>query len=249
MGKFQIFAAVLLLALSAPHALFLVGEGKVGQRTSVLCEGQENAFVSSPDGQTLVLPLDASFQASFSPQYAGPHSVQCGKEAKVVLVAGGVAEIQQETAKSDWLILALVLIFVCLLAVCAAFIVREFILFPKGFAKKVDGGKVELFIRSPQKLEHAVVDDPGLGKPLEIGTLQAGREWKWSYESAEGERHLPAELVAMAGGKKIRMLSELQLEGKEDGRRRLEPRVEGDADSGAMQKKGEDAGKRPLPKA
>lgn len=212
---------LLLLLLPAAHPLFLVGEGLVGESISVLCENQERVFVSPPSGQAEMLPLDSDFQAEFVPEVQGPHTVQCGREAKTVDIApaegtGAGMAVQKDAS------LAFISVGMLLAGMLAALIFAARSLFSSAqFTKRVEGNRARIFLKAGKKLEKVEIEDPVsfsyAGKPLHfsIPALKEGREWSWEYEIALPEKALPASLDALEGGKKVSMLSRLAIEGKE----------------------------------
>jgi hypothetical protein len=237
-----------LAAISLANAEFLVGNGTVGGKLSILCEGQQHVFVSQPDGEVAKLALDGYSQAEFSPKMAGPYAVQCGKETQVAYVSQEGDEADAMSAGGD--IFATLSLLVLLAGFFAAtLLAAKFLFFDRTeFLKSVEGGVVKVEIRTAKKMENLVVEDPvcisyaGEEKRFEIGTLAAGRSWKCEYEIEgwEEEKALPANLSATSQGKKISLLSGLFIEGKEknlDGRK------------GAATGKGFVSEKRRLPKA
>ncbi|MCX8175449.1 MAG: hypothetical protein N3E51_04560 [Candidatus Micrarchaeota archaeon] len=227
MKKMALALSLLLLAASA-YALFLVGKAQVGKETPVLCEGQDEIFVSSPAG-TERIPLDGADQASFVPQVSAPYTVQCGNETVVVLASEAEEKSWQETAGGkDWLLAgALLFLFVFLLALAAAIywklLVCRFV-----FQKRVGMGRATLALRCPERMESVVISDPVafgfLGRPIriEMPRLDACKTWEFSYETAAcPKRALPARLEARLGnGKKFSALSEIFIEEEGVGERR-----------------------------
>ncbi len=217
-------AFFILLAASLAHPAFLVGEGRVGEKIPVLCERQEYFYVSAPAGAAVRKPLDSDFQSSFTPEVAGPHTVQCGNETKVVGVApaavAGKAREEQGIVPSDSLVLAGVAALLLFFAAFSALLAKQMIFGRTIFVKHVEGGRARLHVRAGKKMGRVEISDPvSMGYPGEalrfsIPLLLPGAEWSYEYEIDAQERALPAGLEADFGGKKISILSVLYIERK-----------------------------------
>ena len=212
----KIFAILILLLMQVAHSAFLVGQdaGKI----TVLCEGQQAVFVSVPSGAVLRLALDADFEAGMATEAAGIYSIQCGREAKSVAVAGAAAAARTETYDA----LGAAFVAFLILSFLAATLLLGW-LFIRGrteFSKTVEGGRATLLIRAGRKMEGLAVSDPvsfdyrGREMRFAIPALEAGREWKFEYELDASSTALPAGLEAECEGKKISMLSELRIGGE-----------------------------------
>ena len=218
-------SAVLLLAVllfSPLHSLFLVGQGTVGGQIPVLCEQQDQAFVSSPNGQAQTLSLDNDFEANFTPQEPGPYTVQCGKETKTISVAAAQQsppDAIRITGDANAIILA-VLSFSALAILAAVAVGRRFFT-SAVFSKTVQGGRAHLYLKAGKKMLQIRVEDPvsfpykKQAMKFSIPSLAGGKDWSWEYDIEEPEKALPASLEAVEGGKKISMLSRLLIEGRE----------------------------------
>lgn len=216
------FAVALFLLLPAANAGFLVGNGTVGQKIFVLCEGNPEIFVSQPSGVTERMALGSDFQAFFVPGAQGPHAVQCGKETKTAY-AFASAETELEESRGGDLLATLSLAVALGGFLLATLLAAKFLILDRSdFRKIVGGGKVKLQLRMARRVGNAVVHDPvcagfaGKEMVLNIGRLPAGKAWEFEYE-ADGweERHaLPASLSFEEKGRKMQMLSELFIEGK-----------------------------------
>ncbi|MCX6772544.1 MAG: hypothetical protein NTV88_02120 [Candidatus Micrarchaeota archaeon] len=211
-----------LLLVSPVNSLFLVGQGAVGDKIPILCEQQERVFVSSPNGQLQALSLDNNFQAEFAPTEAGPHTIQCGKETKVVSVVATQQhppEAMRTTGDANVLILA-VLSFSALALLAAVAVGRKFFT-QTIFSKTVQAGRAHLYLKAGKKMAQIRIEDPvsfahkGQVMKFSIPSLSAGKDWSWEYDIDAPEGALPASLVATEGGKKVSMLSRLLIEGME----------------------------------
>ncbi len=211
--------AILLLPLA--HPLFLVGPVKDGA-AQVLCENHSEAFVCGPSGKTERLTLDGNFQAQFAPDMPGPYTVQCGEEVSVVSFAAQAeaASVEPEWAEAaSFFLLLSSLALIALMAIAAFFIAKTYLFGGMRFCKIVSGKKAELVLRAEKGMLSVVIEDPiclGWGKggiSIPIPSLKPGSQWRHEYDFPEGRHALPAELVATVEGKKIRVLSELYVEG------------------------------------
>jgi len=219
------FAAValLLLLLPAANSLFLVGEGKVGAPFSVLCEGNVEAFVSAPTGNIGRLALDEGFQAVFTPDAAGPYTVQCGNETKTINVLGHAEEAEKVNAEGlgaiSQFVLFSIAVFLSLMCIAAFYIAKTYLSGSARFSKSVSGNVATLFLRADRRMEHAEISDPvafdhkGAEMKFSLPLLEAGAEWSYEYGISSPERALPASLTARVNGKNVSMLSELHIEG------------------------------------
>ncbi|VVB99904.1 Uncharacterised protein [uncultured archaeon] len=214
--------AFFLLFVTLANPLFLVGSGNVGESIPVLCEGQESVFVSAPGGSAVQHSLDTSFQAEFTPEGAGPYTVQCGNETKTIFVkaeGNGADAAEKMEAGNSFLFLAGAATIVLFFAIGAYLLARKFISGRTEFSKIVQGNSAVLHLRCGKKWSKIKISDPvsmGCGRPLEleVGTLASGKEWKFEYEIDEPEKALPASLLAECKGEKIMLLSSLRIEGK-----------------------------------
>jgi hypothetical protein len=198
--------------LPAPAcALFLAGFAQDGGEISILCEGQQSAYLSSPDGQTLALLLDSASQSSFQPQQNGPYTVQCGNETKTVLVklppqpSAGAAPAGESTLP---LVAGMALIVAAAAAIAAWLALGS----RTEFTKSQEGGRVALRIRAGRALHSIKVIDPdggqgGAALELSIPHLAKGEKWGWDYERQQGEQLAPASMRAKCNGKEISLIS------------------------------------------
>lgn len=215
-------AFALLAALSLANAVFLIGEGFVGEETPILCENQESVFVSFPSGTTARLALDSDFQATFIPEAPGPHAVQCGTETKEFNVAASAQAADSQAAngvpQADSLVLFGIILMLILFASAAAIVAKLFFLDRTLFVKSVSGGTARLTLRAGKRLRGIRIEDPVsmgfAGKPLifSLPSLEPGSEWSYEYEIELPERALPAGLEADLGGKEVSFLAELYIE-------------------------------------
>ena len=223
--RFPVLAA-LLLALFAPCAFpaFLVGWGEEGGNISILCEGQQAVFVSSPGGGAERLALDGNFEAVFVPRESGPHTVQCGKETRAV----NAAVRQEETVYADEEGSGLVfqLAFLALVFLFSAgftyFLSKKLVLSQPVFTKSVRGNCARIFLQAGGRMDRIEIDDPvsmgfaGGSARHEIPVLAEGARFEYEYEIEKPERALPASLEAICNGKRIRLLSDIRIDGKTD---------------------------------
>lgn len=205
-------AILVLLAAQLAHAEFLVGQesGKI----TVLCEGQEAAFVSGPAFQSRRVALDSDFQAFFSPEGPGTYSVQCGKETKALAVTGQAAAAAQAESYDSWGA-AFVAFFILSFAAGALAVMWLFVQKGEEFTKTVSGGRAKITFRHARRLERLELEDPvsfGRNSPMKFSLplLEAGKEWSLEYEADFGKGTLPASLRARCEGKEISFLSELR---------------------------------------
>ncbi|MFA6214360.1 MAG: hypothetical protein WC717_03715 [Candidatus Micrarchaeia archaeon] len=205
--KFVLHA--LLLSLPA-HALFLAGQAGQGGEIAILCEGQGTVFVSLPTGEVRAVSLDAGGQARFYPRSQGPHTVQCGREAKTVAVL--MPPPQDSGAYSGGEIPALAagaaIAFIAIL-----FIAAKRISSPRTeFSKSAANGQVSLRLRAGCDLRGITICDPQGGEggaPIELSIprLPAGAAWEWAYEQTPGAPLLPARLSAKCAKGEICLVS------------------------------------------
>ena len=216
-----------LLFSSFAYSEFLVGPAEMGKSFSILCEGKGAAFVSEPDGVTVPLALDSSSQAEFTPQEAGPYTVQCGNDTKTVVVQQlqPAAITAQDGGIASALVLFSIMAFVALMAAASVYISKTLLGGMTRFSKTVSGNKARLLLRADRAMEKVEILDPvcfdhtGRTMSFSIPALRGGAEWSFEYSIASPERALPASLTATAGGKGMSMLSELYIE---DGERKLQ---------------------------
>jgi len=209
--------AFLLLAVAPASALFLLGTPQPDGSIAVLCEGEGQAFLSTPSGASRALLLDSGGQARIFPQEPGPYTVSCGSEAKTVYVAP--ATQQHARASEGWGGWLLALALAC--AFCAVLALAARALSQKGveFSKCEHGGRVRLRIFAGSALFRIRITDPDGGAgaeplSLEIPHLAAGSYWEWEYERAEGGMPLaPAKLSASTENGAIVMVSSLPSKG------------------------------------
>ena len=211
----------ILLFSSFAYSEFLVGQGKLNGTISILCEGQQTAFVSGPSGKTAQLLLDSFHQAEFYPAEDGPYTVQCGGEAKTVQAkipvgapeAGGASSLDERLLAAIASLL-LSLLFAVLIVGWQATRGRM------EFSKTVENNRARLRVRAAKKLGKVTVSDPvsmghhGKNLDFSIPVLEAGSEWGWEYVIENGERALPASMHAEVGGKMMEFLSELFIGGE-----------------------------------
>lgn len=211
--------AFLLFFASISFPLFLAGleNGSI----AILCEGQGEAFVTSPSGATATLPLDAASQAVFLPREQGPHTVQCGKDAKVV---EAIAQAQAMAPEKSDATLGIAILAACgLLTIMALAAFVFFMLrFSEGktqFCKHVEGKRARLVLRAGEEMAKVEISDPLFmgfpGEPLEfnIAIIRKGQIWSHEYEISEPSRALPASLRAKAGKGNLSLLSQLFIDG------------------------------------
>lgn len=210
----------ILASLSLANAAFLVSEGNVGEKISILCENQESVYVSPPSGAQVRYDLDSDFQAFFVPDAPGPYAVQCGNETKIITVlAAASADGAGEGAaqQRDYLVLYAVVVLFAVFAAAAALIAKVMIFERTLFAKSVENGMARLHLRAGKRMEDVSIDDPvsmgfaGKAVQLSIPLLLAGAEWSYEYEIGQPERALPASLKARMNGQEISILSELYI--------------------------------------
>ena len=231
--------ALFLLLLPAANSLFLVGEGKIGAPFSVLCEGQNEVFVSAPTGNVVRLALDESFQATFTPEAAGPYTIQCGHETKTInaVLPDGQPQGAENVTSDELLVISQfvlfsIAVFLVLMCIAVFYIAKTYLSGRARFSKSVTGSVATLFLRADERMENVEIADPvafdhkGADMKFDLRALDAGAEWKHEYEISSPEKALPASLTARVNGKEVSMLSELHIEGngksgigKEIGRR------------------------------
>jgi len=202
------FFPICLLLLFAPaHALFLAGQSQPGGEVFVLCEGQRQAFVSAPSGGASPLLLDSGGQASFYPGEAGPHTVQCGSQAKTVAVSLAEQPSLPPAAGEGALFLpVLALAIIIASAALAAF--SHFTKRKTEFTKRQSGGRAELRVFAAEELRGIDISDPDAGQVLRIPRLAAGSSWGWEYEREDGGQPLaPARLSARTAKGELHLLS------------------------------------------
>lgn len=219
----KIFLLVFVFAaIALANAEFLAGNGTVGGKISILCEGEKEVFVSQPDGGVARLSLDGDSQAEFSPKMAGPHAVQCGRETAVAYAVQDGGETGTLSYGADAFATLSLLILLAGFFI-ATFLAAKFFFFDRAeFLKNVGNGKVRITLRTAKKMENLVVDDPvcigygGEGRRFAVGTLPAGKTWCCEYEIEgwEPARALPASLSATQQGREISLLTGLFIEGK-----------------------------------
>jgi len=226
--------ALVLLFLPAANSLFLVGKGTVGAPFSILCEGQQEAFVSAPTGNAVRLALDGNFQAEFTPDAAGPYTVQCGHETKTINAvlpesqsAEAVSAAEDGALMLHQAVLFSIAVFLVMMCIAAFYIVKTYLSGRSQFSKSVSGNAATLFLRADKRMEDVEIADPvafdhkGAEMKFSLRVLEAGAEWKHEYEISSPEKALPASLAARVNGKSVSMLSELHIEGNgknDDGR-------------------------------
>ncbi|MCX8195046.1 MAG: hypothetical protein N3G22_03000 [Candidatus Micrarchaeota archaeon] len=219
--NFALALAFAVLFFNLPYCAFLVGEGRVGEKIPILCEGQEHVFVAFPNRSTAKLSLDIYFQTYLVPESAGPHSIQCGNETRVVKVMAREGEMRLpplERPAFDLPLLAAALfastlaIFIFLLGRAS----KETV-----FLKSVKGKIATIVLRPAEHMKNVKIEDPVCegfgGKPLAFSfpSLPAHTSWKYEYEIDVGLPPAPAKLNAKCCGKEIFLESKLYIEGKE----------------------------------
>lgn len=202
------FLLICLLLLVAPaSALFLAGQPQPGGEVSVLCEGQRQAFVSSPSGGSRALLLDPSGQASFYPEEGGPHTIQCGSQTRTITVALA-PQTDSLPAGSEGGFFLPVLAIAIIIAAAALAALTHFRKRKTEFSKQERDGRVELRVFAAEELRGIAISDPDSGQELRIPRLAAGAGWGWEYERAEDGLPLaPARLSAKTANGEIHLLS------------------------------------------
>lgn len=197
-----------------------------GGEISVLCEGQSQVFLSAPDGQLRAIALDNSSQARIYPQGNGPYTIQCGSEAKTVLVRLPQMPVAGAFGAESALPMVAGLASVFLLA--AFFISRRLLRKRTDFTKQIEGARVVLRISAAEKLANITIADPdgGVeGRPLllHIPCLADGASWSWEYEREEAGAPLaPARMSAKCAKGEINLISGAsEWKGKAQERRQL----------------------------
>jgi hypothetical protein len=203
------------------HALFLAGYSEGEGAVSILCEGEREVFISSPDGQTYPLALDSTGQAQFTPQSTGPYAIQCGSQAKTILVEGRPQPSQRLSSNEGFGLLVLVLCGIFMAALLAASALLYFHISNNRteFVKQINGKAVRLSLRAGERLSNIAISDPvsmgeSLPKEFKIHSLFSGQSWSHEYEIEEPCRALPATLSADAGKDRISLLSQLMIDGR-----------------------------------
>lgn len=206
MGQHLAFLAAFLFLLAQPmRAEFFAGQsdGKI----YVLCEGQKEAFISPPGTDALLLLLNNDSQAQYAIEKPGPHSVQCGREVKTVFATAeqeGVFFPQERPNQTGWALAAF--FFLALISLFVALWARA----QEGvrFEKRIDGGKVELFVSSQKNLFSVEIDDPQFeGGKIRIPKIGAGKTWRLMYESSAK----PSQARMSADSKKGRVTMDARL--------------------------------------
>lgn len=211
----------LLICSGIASALFLAAQGEEG-RLLVLCEGQREAFISSPDGALMRLQLNSSSQAEFAPSLHGPHAVQCGNETKVVQaqLPSGAPGMPPGNGIT-WFVIASLAAFFALMLAAFALLARHFISQRVEFTKRVSGGTAELSLCSGMELTGIEISDPvemghgGKAVSFRLQRLSAGQKWAHACTVANPSRALPASLFAHSKNGKVSLLSRLFIEGKQ----------------------------------
>ena len=202
------FLLICLLLLAAPAcALFLAGSAQPGGEVSILCEGQRQAFVSSPSGGSRALLLDSGGQASFYPDEAGPHTIQCGNQTKTISVSLA-AQPSSLPAGSEGSFFLPVLALAIIIAAAALAALSRFTRRRTEFSKQERDGRVELRVFAAEELRSIRISDPDAEHELRIPRLAAGAGWGWEYErAADGMLLAPAHLSAKTAKGEIHLLS------------------------------------------
>jgi len=202
----------LLLLLAPANALFLAGQSEQGGEISILCEGQSSAFLSLPTGELRALALDSDFQARFTPTASGPYTIQCGKEAKTILVPSPLRSDSGAFSSGEnfFLVAGVAIVFLFALLISAKIFLKPKTIFSKSSA----GGRVRLYVRAAEDLKEINISDlqGGVdGSPLQLSIphLPAGAEWNWEYEGSS-EPLLAARLSAKCAKGELHLLSSVE---------------------------------------
>ena len=207
---------IVLLLTSFSYSEFLLGLDNSTSKASVRCDGQMEILVAAGSGEQRAIPLDGSFQATFSVDAEKSYAVQCGKATKTIQANPASPAAEKAGADEDSIMLLLALAVVGVFAFAAAIAAKLFVLDSTEFSKTVEKGRATLRIRAGKLMQKIEVSDPVSmdfsGEPMKfaIPLLEQGRSWSWAYDCpGNSARSLPASLRAEMSGSSFSMISDL----------------------------------------